>query len=90
MSNTDGQRKKDDGDYRERWVWEDKPTIDRTKTVIIADEGVFALLEFARKFQGKYLPCFNSDLRNSMSLMYRVMGKHVRKIGEHDLILTCS
>ena len=40
-------------------------------------------LEFDRKFLGKYLPCFNSELRDSMSFMYRVMGKHVRKIGEH-------
>jgi uncharacterized protein (DUF2235 family) len=38
-------------------------------------------LEFDGRYLGYYLPCFNSDLRDSMSLKYRAMRKHVRRIG---------
>jgi uncharacterized protein (DUF2235 family) len=38
-------------------------------------------LEFDSGYLGYYLPCFNSDLRDSMSLKYRLMRKHVRPIG---------
>lgn len=31
----------------------------------------------------KYMPCFNSELRDSMTMMYRVMGENIRTIGEH-------
>lgn len=40
-------------------------------------------LVFDRAFLAKYLPCFNSELRDSMSPMYRVMGQHIREIGKH-------
>jgi len=40
-------------------------------------------LAFDRPFLSKYMPCFNSELRDSMTLKYRLMGKNIRKIGEH-------
>jgi uncharacterized protein (DUF2235 family) len=38
-------------------------------------------LEFDRGYLGHYLPCFNSNLHDSMSTMYRLMGPYVRPIG---------
>ncbi len=38
-------------------------------------------LEMDTAYLAHYLPCFNSDLHDSMSAMYRVMKKHVRPIG---------
>jgi len=40
-------------------------------------------LEFDKPFLKHYRPCFNSAMRDSMTLMYQVMGPHVRPIGEH-------
>lgn len=40
-------------------------------------------LEFDTGFLAHYLPCFNSVLNDSMTMMYRVMGPHVRQIGAH-------
>lgn len=40
-------------------------------------------LEFDREYLGHYLPCFNSTLNNTMTGMYRVLGKHVRALGSH-------
>jgi uncharacterized protein (DUF2235 family) len=38
-------------------------------------------LEFDAKYLGYYLPCFNSELRDSMSFKYRLMREHVRPVG---------
>jgi uncharacterized protein (DUF2235 family) len=38
-------------------------------------------LELDAKYLGFYLPCFNSDLRDSMSFKYRLIKKHVRPVG---------
>lgn len=40
-------------------------------------------LEFDNRYLAHYLPCFNSVLRDSMSTMYKAMGKHSRPIGGH-------
>ena len=40
-------------------------------------------LAFDKEILEKYLPFFDSELRDSMSMMYRVMGPLVRKIGNH-------
>ena len=40
-------------------------------------------LEIDKPFLQFYRPCFNSDLRDSMTFKYKVMGAHVRPIGEH-------
>ena len=40
-------------------------------------------LEFDKRFLAHYLPCFNSVLNDSLTAMYKVMGPHVRPIGEH-------
>ena len=40
-------------------------------------------LEFDKPFLEHYVPCFNSVLNDSMTLMYRLMGPHKRPIGEH-------
>jgi uncharacterized protein (DUF2235 family) len=40
-------------------------------------------LEFDGAFLAHYLPCFNSAMQDSMSTMYKVMGAHVRPIGQH-------
>jgi uncharacterized protein (DUF2235 family) len=42
-------------------------------------------LEFDSRYLGHYLPCFNSDLRDSMSPMYRVLKKHLRPIGQNGV-----
>ena len=39
-------------------------------------------LEFDKTFLQHYLPCFNSVLNDSMTAMYKVMGPHVRVIGQ--------
>ena len=39
-------------------------------------------LEFDKPFLKHYLPCFNSVLNDSMTTVYRVMGPHVRPIGQ--------
>lgn len=38
-------------------------------------------LEFDDKYLHNYAACFNSELRDSMSLKYRLMRSHVRRIG---------
>jgi|SRR5882672_1798765 len=38
-------------------------------------------LEFNETYLGYYTPCFNSELRDSMSSKYRLLRKHVRLIG---------
>ena len=40
-------------------------------------------LETDKKYLAHYLPCFNSDLHDSMSFKYRLMRKHVRPIGQN-------
>lgn len=42
-------------------------------------------LEFDGQYLEHYLPCFNSDLRDSMSAMYRVMKKHIRPVGQNGV-----
>ena len=57
----------------------------------LANEALHWLIEKAEQlgleFNGRYLekfrPCFNSVLNDSMTLTYRVMGAHLRPIGEH-------
>ncbi len=39
-------------------------------------------LEFDKSFLAHYLPCFNSVLKDSMTTMYRVIGPHIRPIGQ--------
>ena len=39
-------------------------------------------LEFDKPFLQHYLPCFNSTLNDSMTMMYKVMGPYVRPIGQ--------
>lgn len=38
-------------------------------------------LEFDVKYLAHYLPCFNSTLNDSMTTMYRLLGRHVRPVG---------
>src|SRR5207248_7142078 len=40
-------------------------------------------LEFDKAFLAHYKPCFNSIMHDSMTLMYKVMGENVRRIGDH-------
>ena len=40
-------------------------------------------LEFDKPFLEHYLPCLNSVLNASMTLMYKLMGPHKRPIGDH-------
>jgi uncharacterized protein (DUF2235 family) len=40
-------------------------------------------LEFDAGYLSHFLPCFNSELRNSMTLLYRAMGRFVRVLGKH-------
>jgi uncharacterized protein (DUF2235 family) len=40
-------------------------------------------LVFNEEFLDRYIPCFNSILRDPMTLMYRMAGEHVRQIGAH-------
>ena len=40
-------------------------------------------LAFDKSFLLHYRPCFNSAMRESMTLMYKVMGTHLRPLGEH-------
>ena len=40
-------------------------------------------MEFDKDVLKKYLPCFDSELRDSMSMMYRIMGAVTRQIGTH-------
>jgi uncharacterized protein (DUF2235 family) len=40
-------------------------------------------LEFDSRFLAHYLPCFNSELRNSMTPLYRLMGRFIRVLGKH-------
>jgi hypothetical protein len=40
-------------------------------------------LEFDSAYLLHYLPCFNSVLNNSMTLLYRTMGPLVRSLGQH-------
>jgi uncharacterized protein (DUF2235 family) len=39
-------------------------------------------LEFDKSFLQYYRPCFNSVLNDSMTVIYKVMGPHVRPIGQ--------
>jgi len=40
-------------------------------------------LAFDKSFLSKYMPCFNSEIRDSMTFKYRVMGEHIREIGNY-------
>ena len=40
-------------------------------------------LEFDAAYLAHFLPCFNSVLKDSMTAMYKIMGPHVRMLGEH-------
>jgi uncharacterized protein (DUF2235 family) len=40
-------------------------------------------LEFDKPVLARYLPCFNSSLRDSMKPWYQVFGDHKRPIGKH-------
>ena len=40
-------------------------------------------LEFDSTYLAHFRPCFNSVLKDSMTVMYKVMGQHVRTLGEH-------
>ncbi|PTY07859.1 hypothetical protein DB347_06430 [Opitutaceae bacterium EW11] len=40
-------------------------------------------LEFDRSYLGHYVPCFNSEIHDSMSFVYRLMRPYVREIGGH-------
>ena len=40
-------------------------------------------LEFDAEYLAHFLPCFNSMLVDSMTIAYRIMGPHERKLGEH-------
>ena len=40
-------------------------------------------LAFDTNFLSKYMPCFNSELRDSMTLMYRAMGENIRTLGAY-------
>jgi len=40
-------------------------------------------LEFDAAYLAHFLPCFNSVLKDSMTAMYKIMGPHVRTLGEH-------
>lgn len=40
-------------------------------------------LKFDEEFLGHYLPCFNSTLNDSMSMMYRIMGPIDREVAAH-------
>jgi len=40
-------------------------------------------LEFDAAYLAHFSPCFNSVLKDSMTAMYRVMGPHVRTLGQH-------
>jgi uncharacterized protein (DUF2235 family) len=40
-------------------------------------------LAFDKAVLKRYVPCFNSELRDSMSMMYRAMGPDTRKLGQH-------
>jgi uncharacterized protein (DUF2235 family) len=39
-------------------------------------------LEFDGSFLAHYRPCFNSEMQDSMTRMYKLMGPHVRPIGK--------
>lgn len=40
-------------------------------------------LEFDTKYLAPFLPCFNSDLIDSMTVKYRALGQYVRPLGDH-------
>ena len=40
-------------------------------------------VEFDNAFLAHYTPCFNGDLHESMTAMYKVMGEYRRPIGQH-------
>jgi hypothetical protein len=40
-------------------------------------------LKFGQAYLANFRACFNSTLNNSMTLLYRVAGQHVRPIGSH-------
>jgi hypothetical protein len=39
-------------------------------------------LQFDNAFLAHYVPCFNSQLHNSMTTMYRLLGQYVRPLGQ--------
>jgi uncharacterized protein (DUF2235 family) len=41
-------------------------------------------LEVDKPFLAHFKPCFNSDLEDSMSTMYKMLGPYVRPIGQHS------
>jgi len=40
-------------------------------------------LAFDNSYLSNFKPCFNSELRDSMTFKYRFLGEHVRILGEH-------
>jgi uncharacterized protein (DUF2235 family) len=40
-------------------------------------------LEFNTAYLAHYLPCFNSNLNDSMTTMYKMLGPNVRTVGKH-------
>lgn len=50
----------------------------------IVEKAEIQELEFDNSFLQHYLPCFNSVLNDSMTVMYKIMGPHARKIGKHS------
>jgi uncharacterized protein (DUF2235 family) len=41
-------------------------------------------LQFDKTYLAHYTACFNSTLNDSMTLLYRAMGQHVRPLGAHE------
>lgn len=50
----------------------------------IAEKAEGLGLELDGQYLAHYLPCFNSELHDSMSIMYKLMKRHVRPIGQQS------
>lgn len=48
----------------------------------IVEKAAALGLEFDKEYLAYFRPCFNSTLHDSMSIKYKVFGRHVRPIGE--------
>jgi T6SS, Phospholipase effector Tle1-like, catalytic domain len=49
----------------------------------IVEKAELLGLEFDSAYLAHFLPCFNSVLADSMTLMYRAMGQYIRRLGDH-------
>ncbi|HTT44049.1 MAG TPA: DUF2235 domain-containing protein [Steroidobacteraceae bacterium] len=47
----------------------------------MVEKATLCGLEFSESYLAHYLPCFNSVLNDSMTVMYRLIGEHVRPVG---------